>query len=196
MVNRTDNRLYIYPECDPPLVKDRSDIDYLRELAVEVNNDAATLDARLQDFVEKPDAARIAFAGNVTILGTPGASFLVPYNVTTYDNTAGSVDLASNALVPLERGWYAFCSQVRCTNGGGVNMGVRHGKSGTVYQKPRRYEGMSSPITANEDSMTTFDVLRCDAGDFIRTRVITDGIAGTYAWEARLSMIQLHKLDT
>lgn len=195
MTKRTDNRLYIYPECDPPLVKDRSDIGFMRELAQEINSDAATMDARIQDFIEKPDAARIAFAGSVTTTGTPGNSFIVPYNVVTYDNTTGSTDLGSNALTPAERGWYMFVSTVRCTNGGELNMLVRHGKSGTVYQKARRYEGPSFPITASEENMTTCDVLRCDVGDRVHTRVAVDGVGGTFTWEARLTMIQLHKLD-
>lgn len=195
MTNRTDNRLYVFPECSPPLVKDRSDIDFMRQLAQEINNDAATLDARIQDFVEKPDAARIAFTGSVTTTGTPGNSFIAPYNSITYDNTSGSVSLGNNALMPAERGWYLFVSTVRCTNGGELSIMVRHGKSGTAYQKPRRYEGPSFPINGSESNMTIADVLRCDVGDLIRTRVAVDGVGGTFTWETRLSMIQLQKLD-
>jgi hypothetical protein len=195
MTDRTENRGYPYPECSPPLVKDASDIADLRDLAEAVNSDAVQMNLNIQEFVEKPDAARIAFAGNVTVTGLPGFSFLMPYNVITYDNTGLSTDLSEFALRANERGWYAFASQVRCTNGGGTQMMVRHGKTGHLYQKHRLFEGPAGLITASEDNMTTFDVMRMDAGDLVKTRVATDAVAGTYAWEGRLTMIQLQKLD-
>lgn len=194
MVDRTDNRGYIYPECDPPLVKDRSDIDYLREFATQVNNDAATLDSRLLEFIEKPDAARIAFNGNVTTSGSGnGFSFRVPYDVTTYDNTTGSVDLTANGIRVLERAWYMFTSTLRCTNGGQQSMHVRHLRNGN--DEGRRFEGPSAPISATEENMSTVDLMQCEAGDLVTTQGFVDGAGGTFAFEGRMSMLQLYKLD-
>lgn len=194
MVDRTDNRGYIYPECDPPLVKDRSDIDYLRELAVQINNDAAVMDARLLEFIEKPDAARIAYTGTVTTTGAGnGFYFRVPYDTTTYDNTSGSVDLGANGVRVLERGWYMFTSTLRCTNGGGQGMCLRHLRNGN--DEGRRPEGPSAPISANEENMSTVDIMQCSAGDLVTTQGFVDGAAGTFTFEGRLSMLQLYKLD-
>src|SRR5689334_7478022 len=119
MADRTDNRGYIYPECDPPLTKDRSDIDWLRQLAVQVDSDASGVDFKLQEFLEKPDAVRIGFTGAVLTSGSgSGFQFTVPYDFVTYDNTIGSTALGNFAIRPRERGWYMFTSTVRCTNGG------------------------------------------------------------------------------
>lgn len=194
MANRTDNRGYIYPECDPPLVKDRSDIDWIRQLAVEVDNDATGVAFKLQEFLEKPDAARVAFTGGVTTSGSgSGFQFTVPYDTVTYDNTPGSTALGSFAISPRERGWYMFTSTVRCTNGGEQGTSVRHllnsGDNG------RAFEGPSFPINGNEENMAISDIMQCEAGDLITTRVLQSGAGGTFTFECRLTMIQLRKLD-
>jgi hypothetical protein len=194
MVDRTDNRGYIYPECDPPLVKDRSDIDYLRELAVQINNDAARMDADLLEFIERPDAARIAYTGTVTTTGSGnGFYFTVPYDTLTYDNTAGMVDLGANGIRVIERGWYLFTSSLRCTNGGSQGTSVRHLRNGR--DEARRLEGPSAPISASEENMATVDFIQCSAGDLVTTQGFQDGAGGTFTFEGRLSCIQLYKLD-
>lgn len=194
MVDRTDNRGYIYPECDPPLVKDRSDIDYLRELAVQINNDAARMDADLLEFIERPDAARIAYTGTVTTSGSGnGFYFTVPYDTLTYDNTAGMVDLGANGIRVIERGWYLFTSSLRCTNGGSQGTSVRHLRNGR--DEARRLEGPSAAISASEENMATVDFIQCSAGDLVTTQGFQDGAGGTFTFEGRLSCIQLYKLD-
>lgn len=194
MVDRTDNRGYIYPECDPPLVKDRSDIDYLRQLAVDVNGDANGVDFTLQEFLEKPDAVRLAFTGIVNTTGSGnGFQFTVPYDTVTYDNTTGSTSLGDFAIAPQERGWYMFTSTVRCTNGGEQATSVRHLLNGA--DNGRAFEGPSFPINGNEENMSVVDIMQCDVNDVITTRVLQSGVAGAFTFECRLSMIQLMKLD-
>lgn len=195
MTARTDNRGYSYPECTPPLVKDRSDIGFLRDLAEQVNTDAGLIEFTLQEFLEKPDAARIAFGGSIDTT-TTATDFTgrVPYDTVTYDNTAGSTDLGANALRPIEKGWYLFTSTLRCTNGGNQFMMLRHlrnGRAGTV----RRFEGPSFPINGNEENMACSDMLRMEAGDSVQTQFLTSGTGGSYTFEGRLTMIQLYKLD-
>lgn len=195
MVDRTDNRGYSYPQCSPPLVKDRSDIESMRDLAQQVDADAAQIDFSLQEFLEKPDAARIAFTGTITTSGAlNGTMARVPYDTVTYDNTTGSTDLTANALRPVERGWYLFTSTLRCTDGGEQSLSVRHlhnGRAGTV----RRFEGPSFPINGNEENMACSDVLELQAGDSVQTQLLASGVAGTFTFEGRLTMIQLYKLD-
>lgn len=195
MTDRTDNRGYTYPECSPPLVKDRSDIGYLRDLAEQVNTDAGLIEFTLQEFLEKPDAARMSFSGTLTGTGAAnGTTLKIPYDTVTYDNTTGSTDVGAGGLRPVERGWYMFTSTVRCTNGGEQGLMVRHlrnGRAGTV----RRFEGPSFPINGNEENMSCSDMLEMQAGDSVLTQILLDGVAGTFTFEARLTMIQMYKLD-
>lgn len=194
MVSRTDQRGYVYPECDPPEVKDRSDIDYMRELAVQVNNDAAVMDARLLEVIEKQDAARILFNGNITTSGSVnGFFFQIPYDTVTYDNTTGSTDLTEGGIRVLQRGLYFFSSTLRCTNGGGQALLLRHLRNGNA--ETRRYDGPAGLITASEDNMTVADVIMCNAGDLVKTQARVDGVGGSFTFEARLTMFQFYQLD-
>lgn len=194
MVKRTLNRGYIYPECDPPLVKDRSDIDYIRALAGEVNSDANGMDFTLQEFLEKPDAARISFTGVIATTGSgSGFQFTVPYDSITYDNSTGSTDLGSFALRPAERGWYMFTTMVRSVDGGEQNTQVRHLRNG--LSEGRGFDSQSIPITATEENTSTVDLMLCSAGDLVISRVLVAGAAASITYECRLTMIQLRKLD-
>lgn len=198
MTDRTPNRGYIYPECDPPLVKDRSDIAFMQELAQQVDADAGGLDIKIVTLLEKPDAARIAYNGPITvagITGTAGSLFLIPYNVTTYDNTAGSTDLVAGGLRVRERGWYMFTSSMRCTNGGAQDSLIRHMRNNLTYQEGRRLEGPSATINGNEENMATSDILLCQVGDLVQTQVKFNNANGTFTFECRLSMVQLLPLD-
>lgn len=199
MTDRTANRGYSFPECEPPLVKDRSDIGFLRDLAQQVNADMDALDARVVALIEKPDAARIAFAGNLTLaVSTSGdAIFTVPYNSTTYSQPANFSDTVGGGLRVRERGFYMITSYVRATNAGLVWMQLRNLRNGFGFTEGRRFEGPSWPVTSGLDSsMTTSDIIVCDAGNLLQTQVKMSAFPpGTYAFEARLSAIQVLPLD-
>lgn len=198
MTDRTDNRGYSFPECAPALVKDRADIGFLRDLAGEVNADMNALDAQIVTLIEKPDAARVAFAGNLVVTkSTAGdAIFVVPYNSTTYAQPANFADLAAGGLRVRERGFYMITSYVRTTNAGLCSMQLRHLRNGVGFTEGRRFEGPSWPVTTGLDSsMTTSDIIVCDAGNLLQTQVKMSPADGTYAFEARLSAIQVLPLD-
>lgn len=196
MTSVTENRGYPYPECDPPEVKDSSDIRDLYDLAVAVNDDAAAQEAKLIDFVEKPDSARMSFAGNQTVPAAVGTDFLyiIPYNTVTYDNTTGMAVIAVQGMRVLERGFYLATSVARMTGAIGAALGVAHIVDGSL--SGRRFEGPSGDISATGDcSMTTTDVLYLNVGDIVQTYVRTIAGPGTYPIEGRLSLHQILKLD-
>jgi hypothetical protein len=201
MTDRTPNRGYPYPECAPPLVKDQSDIEDLRDLAQAVNTDAQMLDDRIEDLIERPDSARIGFAGVLPVTGSAGTSEtvqLIPYNSITYDNTGTSTDLSSFALRVSERGWYLFATQLRCTDGGAQQLSARHVRNGLSFEEGRRFEGQAFPAVGAQSATTTSDVLLCQVGDLIQTQIRTDddgGGFGNFTFESRLTMVQLVKLD-
>lgn len=198
MTDRTDNRGYSYPECDPPLVMDRSDIGFLRDLATEVNADAQALDDRIETLIERPAAARQAFAASLVIVKSSigDAVMTIPYSSTTYANPASFSDLAAFGLRIPERGFYMFTSYVRTTTAGLCDLQVRHLRNGLARTEGRRFEGPGFTVdTAIETSMQTSDVFPCNAGDLIRTQIKLSPVDGTYAFEARLSGILLLPLD-
>lgn len=200
MTARTTNRGYTYPECNPPLVKDASDIADLRDLAEQVNTDADMIDARILDLWESPDSARISFSGNLVSTGAGAGQFSrFPYDTVTYDNTSGSTLIASNALRVLERGWYLVVSVVRCNNGTAGNEQfflIRNMRNLLGAEEGRRLEGGSTPINAaGESTMESSEIMLCQAGDIITTQVKNYGTAGTFSWDGHLTMVQMLKLD-
>lgn len=201
MVSITPNRGYPYPECAPPLVKDWSDISQIRDLAESVDADAAVMDNRIDEYLERPDAIRLSWAGNVVGTGFLQA-FNVPYDTITYDNTAGSVDLTAGAVVVQERGLYLCTSYVRGIGGVGndIALEVAHAHNGVIGVSfpGRRFEGIAGAIAnTSEQSMTTTDPIMCFAGDTIQTQARFSGVVATnVAFDARLSVVQLYRQDT
>jgi hypothetical protein len=196
VTDRTD-RGYPYPECDPPLTKDASDISQMRDLAQAVNSDAAAQDARMVQLIEKPDAVRVAFAASLVVTKSSAgdAIFIIPYNSTTYAQPAAFADLTAFGLRVQERGYYWVTSTVRCTNAGLAGMQIRHLRNGLARTEGRRFEGPAWPVIASESSMQTADLMYANAGDLIRTQVKMSPADGTYAFEARLAAIQILPLD-
>jgi hypothetical protein len=197
VTDSTPNRSYPFPECEPPLIKDQSDIADLRDLAEAVNDDADAVETLIEELIERPDSARIAFAGTIAVSSTIFSDnvALVPYNSTTFDNTGTSVDLGNDALRVSERGIYLFATQIRCTDGGEQNLSVRHVRNGLSFEEGRRFEGLAFPAVTNQSATTTSDVMICQVGDLIQSQFRTNGVDGTYTFEARLTMVQLVKLD-
>jgi hypothetical protein len=197
VTDSTPNRSYPFPECEPPLIKDQSDIADLRDLAEAVNDDADAVETLIEELIERPDSARIAFAGTIAVSSTIFSDnvALVPYNSTTFDNTGTSVDLGNDALRVSERGIYLFATQIRCTDGGEQNLSVRHVRNGLSFEEGRRFEGLAFPAVTNQSATTTSDVMICQVGDLVQSQFRTNGVDGTYTFEARLTMVQLVKLD-
>lgn len=198
----TTNRGYPYPECSPPLVKDASDIEQMRDLALAIDTDAGSLDARLLDFLERPDAARMSFSGNTVVPSTTGDFlFNIPYNTTVYDNTTGITDTSTGALRLLESGLYLFTSYVRLTHASvpTSDLAVSHMVNGS-FGGTRRYEGPSgnianNPVAGGDASMTTAHLIMCKAGDVVQTACQIVALADTYPTTAALSCLQLLHTD-
>lgn len=196
----TANRGYPYPECDPPLVKDASDIEQMRDLALAIDADAGILDARLVDFLEKPDAARMTLSGSTVVPSTTGDFvFTIVYNTVDFDNTSVIADTTGGFLRLRESGLYLFTSSVRLTHASQfvTDLAVTHSQNGS-FGGLRRYEGPSGNMTTGSNgdtAMTSTHVILCKAGDIIKTECQIVALAGTYPTTAALSCVQLLHTD-
>lgn len=196
----TDNRGYPYPECNPPLVKDASDIEQMRDLALAIDTDIGTLDARLADFLEKPDAARMTLSSTVVVPSTTGDfTFTLSYNTTDYDNTGVISDTAIGGLRLRESGLYLFTSAVRLTHAsiGVSDLALTHAVNGS-FGGVRRYEGPSGNMTTGSNgdtAMTTSHLVMCKTGDVVQTSCQIVALAATYSVTAALACLQLLHTD-
>lgn len=202
-MDRTQYRNYPYPECDPPLVKDASDIAQLRDLALAIDVDAAQRSADIETFWEKPDAA--GMTGSATnfpfpFSATQHTQFTVPYDTVAFDNsgTGALTDLSRNGFVTAERGWYVFTAMVRVLGNPGFffELGIRFQRRNLATAEGRHYQGAGAYL-GTEMAWTATEVFACEAGDLVTTQMTVGptGNAGTVNLGVRAGMIQVQKLD-
>jgi hypothetical protein len=100
----TPNRSYPYPECEPPLVEDSSDIMDLKRLADAVDADVQGLYDLASELLIRPDAVRMSMSA--TIAGQTPSTYPA-YNVMTFDTTGGAMaDTVNGVIRIVEPGWY------------------------------------------------------------------------------------------
>ena len=105
-MDQTINRGYPYPECEPPLTKDASDIAHLRNLAMAVNDDVDAIYSRAADVLVRPDAARMATSAAIAST----ANEFIPFQDSrSFDTTRPAnymTPVAEGQLRLVEPGWY------------------------------------------------------------------------------------------
>jgi len=202
-MKRTEWRGYPVPECDPPLVKDASDIAQLRDLALAIDADAQARSDSIVQFWEKPDAA--GMTGSATnfpfpLLTATHTQFVVPYDTVAFDNsgTGSLTDIPRNGFVTVERGWYVFTAMVRILGNPGVftQLGIRFLRAGVATSEGRHYEGAGEYL-GTELAYNALEIIPCNAGDLVQTQMTfgPTGNSGTVNLGVRMGMLQLRKLD-
>jgi hypothetical protein len=162
-VDSTDNYGFPYPQCDPPLVKDASDIIHLRNLAEAVDAEASLLEGEFMADLVRLDACRMSGSS----IATTAAEVQPFFDNATFDNTVGGVmtDTASGDILIQRTGWYWIGGWWNITNLvsdiqprlfftiNGVITGNSQGPAGPA---------ISTEMYANHES-----VFRLDAGDHL-----------------------------
>lgn len=93
-----------YPECDPPLTKDLSDIAQFRDLAFATDAAVQALDDRITEQLLLPDS--VVMTGSAALLA--GQDHVQAYTgAVLYDN-AGMADTVAGGIRVQEDGWYAI----------------------------------------------------------------------------------------
>ena len=105
-MNKTDNYGFPYPECDPPLVKDASQIAQFKALAMAVDAEVQRVDALADDQLTHPPSARATIAV-VPVVTTDNLA--VPlFDTTVFASVSwgGSPITTENGLHVYKAGWY------------------------------------------------------------------------------------------
>lgn len=103
-----------YPQCDPPLTKDGSDIADLRDLAIAVDTRMEAMAVQADDLLVSPDAATLVATGS-QVLSTPTDQLTM---ATVEYDTSASGDLAQGAqsrFVVQQTGVYLLTCSIRPT---------------------------------------------------------------------------------
>lgn len=126
-----------FPQCSPPLTKDASDIEHVRDLAEAVDD---VVQAFADDIVGKlvrPDACRLLT--NVAVVSTL-ADNVIPMDAVSFDNKAGAMtDTVNGGIKIVTDGWYQVGAWCRSTVATDVQTRIRfnvNGEPATNFQGP------------------------------------------------------------
>lgn len=112
-MDQTPNRGYPFPECEPPLVKDASDIIQFRGLAEAVNDDVQAEYDRSDDVLIRPDGVRMSMSAFVAVTAASEIPF---YDTMTFDTTGGSMATTLLGVITIvQPGWYMVGTWVDAT---------------------------------------------------------------------------------
>lgn len=122
-MKQTENRGYPYPECDPPLTKDASDIAQMRDLAMAIDQDVQNVYNRAESVVIRPPSARMTMSAAAP--GT-GSNTMPVYNVRSWDTTGTAMtDLTFGEMRLPEPGWYIIGADIQMTAATSLNARIR-----------------------------------------------------------------------
>lgn len=85
-MDQTSPRLYTFPECNPPLTKDASDIVQMANLALTIDADVENLFTTVDNNLLSPDGCHIAGGPQTIQQGDP-----VQFTTLRFDNSPGAV---------------------------------------------------------------------------------------------------------
>lgn len=172
-----------YPQCDPPLVKDASDIEQFRDLAEATDAAVQEFDDQLTDTLTAPPAA--AATGGSNTAGTEVNQF---YSVLEFDN-AGLWDSVLDGFTIQEDGWYKVGGHVIISgfDPNTVNLRVDPLRNGDPWSS-RQGPGFA----VIDEAVSWSDVGFFRAGDFLNTRTAhTGNPAAVPTYTARMWILQV-----
>lgn len=148
-----------YPECDPPAVKDSSDIEQFRDLALATDAAVQTYSDLLTDTLIQPSA--VLMLGGVNSAAQDNLQFLNGGSL--FDN-AGMADNAADVIRIQVTGWYMVGGWVNASTA--TQLFVRaepivNGEAVSSRQGP-------SFLLAPGEQVTFTDVLYLQAGDALQ----------------------------
>lgn len=159
-MDKTDCLELPYPECDPPLVKDASDIVQFRDLAFAVDAAVGALETNINDTLLQPPACVVEGGTN-----TAGRDIIQPLGGPPFYDNASIHSTVTDILTAPEDGWYFVGGYVRADPTAGSNIGLRvqpvvNGEAISALQGPGRDH-------LGTDSLNWNDVLFLREGDTV-----------------------------
>lgn len=108
-----------FPECDPPLTKDASDIIQFKDLAEATDTAVQALSDEITDTLTAPDCVMMTGGSN-----TAGNDVTHALSVVLFD-TANMGDTVADRIVIRQDGWYKIGGYVSMSTAVGTSNGMR-----------------------------------------------------------------------
>lgn len=179
-MDQTINRRYPYPECDPPLQQDASDIIQLAQLADAINSDVQALSDTIEAQMAYPPSARMTAA-----FTTPASEIVFDYGITSWETRAGMTSPGLGVFTIQQPGWYLVTGYVSAP---ALHMRIR-----LVVNDEQRgvWQGYSRPQTGVADQVQELTTtIFLDAGDTL-TSVLRHASTGSITFEGQLAVVSV-----
>jgi hypothetical protein len=190
-VGVTDNYSLPYPECDPPLRKDASDIAQVRDLAVAADTASVQVRQDASNLMVRPDACRMLMSAFVA--GT-GSSTVVPFfNLFGPDTSPGGYmhDTVNGVINLVEPGRYLIGGYVNTTCTIQLSPRVRYLLDGQIATNLQT-SGFISQTNAAVGFASV--VLAVDRATTLQMQVVTDALVATvWTYSATMYALQIER---
>lgn len=152
-----------YPECDPPLTKDASNIEQFRDLAIATDTAVQALSDSITANLLSPPLARMS---NLTESGA-GVDFFHIYTFNEFAQPASMADTVAGGIRIPEAGWYMVGGATTATFAPQTAINMRgeplvNGSAVSSRQGPSYSSGPGST-----EPLSWVDVLFLEAGDLV-----------------------------
>lgn len=153
-----------FPECEPPLTKDLSDIEQFRDLAVATDAAVQAYADTISEELLNPDAANLL--GGINVAGLDVVHFFGPFAL-VFDN-AGMFDPVGGGLRIQEDGWYMVGGHVQAstTPPSTISMRVEPLVNGDPVSS-RQGPSFGNFATLTSEAVSWADTLQLRAGDLV-----------------------------
>lgn len=179
----TENYGFPYPECDPPLVKDSSQIAQVSTLAFAIDDEMTRIVNLVEDGLTKPAALRLRIAASTPTTDTQ----LMPVFTNTdilFQNTNGSIafTVQDGSIRVNEAAWYFVGAHADTNSATAMQVNVRLTLNGSAVSA---WGNPGSPYAgAFQLPALSAAPLRLNADDVLNMELKHNAAAGT-AWNYR-----------
>lgn len=180
-----------YPQCEPPLVKDASDISQMRDLALAIDAAVEALNQKANDELIVPDAARMLMSAAVATSEQEVTPFFDAFSFQTAGS--GMVDTVNGGIRIQEQGWYLVggYTEVSSTTPAATQLALRTAvvRNGTVASN---FQDSGRIITGDFQYSATNETLLLSVGDLMQLRHRSGAGAGiSWTYRTRIWALQL-----
>ena len=180
-----------YPECDPPLTQDASDITQMRNLALAIDAAVEALNIKANDELIVPDLCRMQMSAAVATTETEVTPFFNTLNFQTLGS--GMADTTNGGVRIQENGWYYVggYTHISATIPAATQLALRTAiwRNGLLASN---FHDSARIFTGDEQHSAADDTLLLNAGDLIQLRHRSGATAGTsWTYQSRIWVLQL-----
>jgi hypothetical protein len=187
-MEQTEPRHYPFPQCDPPLTKDASDIVQVANLALSIDADITNLNAIVDNNLLSPDGCHLAAVAQTIQQGDP-----IQFATVRFDNTPGLAMSETGGIRTIADGVYLMTCWVQVDQGPTPPLDSLKLISIVEGVGELASEGLSTNFntTTIPGEVVGSLILRLNAGQLVQVSVRTVGVVTLDVEQSEFAMVRM-----